>query len=70
MKISNSVPPEGMHELLKDVITFYTLKNGVVVMSSTMGVASSGDSNEAVRQTDSLFNEMKLIEKNLLIDVK
>lgn len=68
IELLNPVPDEYMHELSKSVNVMYTLKNGLVVMPSSMGVATSGDSVEAVRQTDFLFNRIKQVEKTLVQD--
>lgn len=67
-ELLNPVPDEDMHELSKRVNVMYTLKNGLVVMPSAMGVASSGDSTEAVMQTNRLFNSLKKIENKIAND--
>lgn len=52
------VPDDGVHELLKSTITLIPFREGSL-FPTNMGVATSGDSNLAVRTTGWIFNMLQ-----------
>ena len=64
MKATIEVPDEGMHDLLKSTVSIVNFRDGCL-FPTNLGVASSGDSSIAVRQTDYYFNSFVMWEKEL-----
>lgn len=64
LKPTQSISDNQIHDALKHCVTFLEFHGGVL-MPTNIGVASSGDSSMAVRETDRIFNSLKKSEEYL-----
>lgn len=64
LKPVGTVSDDKMHELLKRTVAIIEFRGGAL-FPTNLGVASSGDSNLAVREAGRLFNHLKLFEIEL-----
>lgn len=58
------IPDDKIHQFTKNAVTILDFHGGAL-MPSNLGVASSGNSALAVRETDRIFNNLRLHEQNL-----
>lgn len=59
-----SIPDDEIYDITKREIVFLSFKNGCL-FPTNLGVATSGDSNMAVREADRVFDNLTIWEKEL-----
>lgn len=65
VKPTAQIPDNEVHNALKSMVCILDFHGGALIPTN-MGVATSGNSSMAVRETDRLFNMLRAAEKNLL----
>ena len=61
---TETIEDKDVHKITKNFVTFVPFHGGALIPSN-LGVASSGDSIEAVRMMDNIFNRFALWEKQI-----